>query len=507
MLNKLGQYKKTIAFLLGAISVCSLPPYYLFPILFFTLSSLLLLLTQTSQPKTAFAIGYWFGFGFFAFGLSWVGNALLIDAKSFGWLYPITLAAAGGFFGLFTGFPALLAAFFKNTYAKFFAFSALWVIFEWLRSFVLTGFPWNLLGSSLAFSVQSLQLASVIGAYGLSLLVLMLCSAPALLIHYRTKTSLATASSIIMGVTALICVFGALRLKNLPEEQVSSYTVRMVQPSIPQSMKWDMGSLNDNFNDYIRLSKSPGLDKVNFVIWGETASPFPLDLEAGYRGLITEAIPEHGYLITGLVRYEFDSFDNYQPLNSMFIINKSGEIIDYYDKSHLVPFGEYIPLRQYLPSWIRPITNTIANFKPGNGPKTFKISDLPSFGALICYEVIFPAQVVNSANKPDFLVNLTNDGWYGISAGPYQHLVTAQLRAVEEGLTIIRAANSGISAVISKTGQIIESIPLNKVGILDVKLPKSLKTTTVYGNFGNNIPLILCFINILIAFLIKKIYS
>lgn len=506
MLNKLLQYKKTLALLLGAISVCSLPPYYVFPILFFSLSSLLLLLIKTDKPKTAFAIGYWFGFGFFAVGLSWVGNALLIDAKAFGWLYPITLAAAGGFFGLFIAVPAYFSFFFKNAYAKFFAFSAFWVLSEWIRSFILTGFPWNLLGSVLAFSPQTIQSASVIGTYGLSLLVLMICMSPALAFYYRTKTSLALSSAVTVGFAALICVYGSIRLQHYPEEQNSGYTVRIVQPSIPQSMKWDYASLNDNFNDYIRLSKSEGLDKADFVIWGETASPFALDMEPGYRSLITEAVPENGYLITGLVRYEFDSYNNYQPLNSMFIINKAGEIVDFYDKSHLVPFGEYIPLRKYLPSWVRPITNTIANFKAGEGPKTFKLGTYPPFGALICYEVIFPAQVVNKQKKPDFIVNLTNDGWYGISAGPYQHLVTAQLRAVEEGVTVIRAANSGISAVISKTGNIIASLPLNYSGILDTQLPKHLKTTTVYGNFGNNIPLILCFVNIIIAFFIKRLY-
>lgn len=507
MFNKLLEYKKTIAFLLGAISVCALPPYYIFPILFFSLSAFLFLLIKANKPKTAFAIGYWFGFGFFAVGLSWVGNALLIDAKAFGWLYPITLIAAGGFFGLFTAVPAWLTFYFKNAYAKFFAFSALWVLSEWIRSFILTGFPWNLLGSVLAFSPQTLQLASVIGTYGLSLLVLMICTAPALVINYHNKKSLIFSSITIIALSMLICVFGSWRLKHLPEEQDSNLTIRMVQPSIPQSMKWDYASLNDNFNDYIRLSKSEGLENVDFVIWGETASPFPLDMEPNYLNLITEAIPEKGYLITGLVRYEFDQKGNYQPLNSMFIINKDGKIVDYYDKFHLVPFGEYIPLRSFLPSWVRPITNTIANFKAGNGPKTFSLDSYPNFGALICYEVIFPAQIVNKHNRPNFIVNITNDGWYGISAGPYQHLVTAQLRAIEEGVAVIRVANSGISAAISKTGIIIASLPLNQVGYLDVKLPKNLNTTTVYGKFGNLVPLILSLANIIIALLIKRRYT
>lgn len=504
MLTKLLTYKKTLSFTAGAFSALALPPYYFFPILFATLGFLLWLLNKAPTPKKAFTLGYCFGFGFYACSLAWIGNALLIDAASFGWLYPIVFLSSGTFFGLFIAFPSLFSYYFKNIYAKYLIFTALWVIFEWLRSFLFTGFPWNLLGSVLAFSPQTLQLASLIGTYGLSLLVLMITMAPVLFMIKRNKASAAASAGIIMGLSALISVYGLLRLKSLPEEQSSEVTVRLVQPSIPQAMKWNEASLNENFTDYIRLSRSQPLDNIDFVIWGETASPFALDMEPGYLSLITEAIPDNGYLITGLVRYEFETAEKYQPLNSMFIINKSGEIADFYDKSHLVPFGEYIPLRQYLPQWVRPVAKTIADFKPGQGHKVFHLKDYPSFGALICYEIIFPAEVANKHNKPQFLINLTNDGWYGLSAGPYQHLVSARLRAVEEGITIIRAANSGISAVISKTGKIIASMPLNHKGILDVKLPKNLQITTPYGKSGNKIPLILCFVNITFAFLIKK---
>ena len=268
-------------------------------------------------------------------------------------------------------------------------------------------------------------------------------------------------------------------------------------------MKWDAASLEKNFFEYISLSRSKPLDDVDFVIWGETAVPYALDIEPGYRELLTAAVPPRGYLITGLVRYEFTAADKYRPLNSMFIIDKQGEIVDFYDKSHLVPFGEYIPLRRYLPEWVRPVANTVADFKPGKSHKTFKLKDYPAFGALICYEIIFPAQVVNRKNKPQFLVNLTNDGWYGTSAGPYQHLVTARLRAVEEGIAVIRAANTGISAVISAAGQTLASLPLNYRGIIDVPLPAKLSITTFYGQYGNIVPLTFCFVNILLAFFLR----
>lgn len=503
MLNKLSAYRKTLCLAAGLLGVAALPPYYVFPVLFVSFSLLLYFIDQSATSKQAFACGYWFGFGWFACGFSWIGNALLIDAASFGWLYPLTLLAAGAFFGLFTGIPAALTWYFKNIYARWLTFASFWVIFEWIRSFILTGFPWNLLGSVLAFDDKTLQVASFFGAYGLSLLVLLCVSAPALIIARRNKISVVAAVGFIAADLALIFIYGHQRLKLFPR-QPSDITIRIVQPSIPQTMKWNTAALEKNFFEYINLSRSQPLDNIDIVIWGETAVPYALDIEPGYRELLTNAVPPRGYLLTGLVRYEFSSAYQYQPLNSMFIIDKQGQIVDFYDKSHLVPFGEYIPLRRYLPQWVRPITNTIADFKPGKPYKTFKLNGYPAFGALICYEIIFPSQVVNKNNKPQFLINLTNDGWYGNSAGPYQHLVTTRLRAIEEGITVIRAANTGISAVISPAGQILASLPLNHRGIIDAPLPSKLSVPTFYGQYGNIVPLTFCFVNILLAFFLRK---
>lgn len=495
----LRRYPKILALLAGAFSVLSLPPYLNFPVLFATLGGLLLLLDKAPSFRAAFARGYWFGFGYFAAGLAWIGNALLIDAQSFGWLYPIAFLASGAFFGLFIAVPAWLAYWFKNFYAKYLAFASLWVLSEWLRSFILTGFPWNLLGTAFAFSTETLQTASVFGTYGLSFFALLISMAPALVVRCRTRASWIVSAAMIVGLSAFIGIFGVWRLQKYPDTEQSSLTVRIVQPSIPQTLKWNKQLLLDNFMDYIDLSRQPGLENIDFVIWGETATPYALDYEEDYRRLITRAVPEKGHLITGLVRYEPSENNEYRPLNSMFILDRKGNISGFYDKVHLVPFGEYIPLRGWLPSWIRPVTNTIADFLPGRGHKVFQIDGRPSFGALICYEIIFPAEVVDISNIPEWLVNLTNDGWYGDSAGPYQHLTAARLRAVEEGITIVRAANSGISAVISKTGSILSALPLNERGILDTKLPKHLKISTIYGKSGNFIVLILLLGNIAFA--------
>lgn len=495
---------KKSSILLGLISVSALPPYYLFPILFFSLSTLLWLLIPEQKFKSAFAKGYWFGFAFFGLGFSWASNALLIDAAVFGWLYPISILASGVFFGFFIGIPAGLTCYFKTPFAKFLAFAAFWTVFEWIRSFFLTGFPWNLLGSSLAFSPITLQLASVIGTYGLSFLVVMLTTAPALFLM-QSKNSSITALAVLITIPVLILGFGVIRIHNFQNNEESSIKVRMVQPAIPQNMKWEYSILEENLDAHVKLSQEAPLDDIDFVIWGETASPFPLDIDEIHMEKVLSAVPPKGYLITGLVRYEFSAQGKPLPYNSMFIIDPEGKIVDYYDKSHLVPFGEYIPFKKHLPDWIKPVTNTVANFQPGSGPKSIKISNYPQLGGLICYEIIFPSKVVNKKDSPQWLVNVTNDGWYGDSAGPHQHLVTTSLRAVEEGKTIVRVANSGISAAISPFGYIIDMIPLNQKKYIDIMLPAQLSIFTIYGSCGNTIPLILCLLNIILAIYISML--
>lgn len=500
-LNLFAQSSKKLAFVLGMLSVTILPPHDAFWLGFVTFPTFLLLINAAETKKAAFAVGYWFGFGYFACNMAWIGNALLIDAVRFGWLYPLTLAAAGGFFGLFVAFPALLSKLFNGIFARYLSFSAFWVVFEWIRSFIFTGFPWNLLGSSLMFSNTMLQAAAVIGTYGLSLFVIMSFTAPALYLYTPNRKTALAASLIPLLLATTVYGYGFWRLKQT-DTTPSDFTVRIIQPSIPQAMKWNTKKLQDNFAEYIKLSQAPGLEKIKIVVWGETATPFPLDFEPQYLAQIAKAVPPQGYLITGLVRYQYHNGE-FRPLNSMFAITDDGKIVASYDKSHLVPFGEYIPLRSILPKWIRPVTNAVTDFLPGNGPSVTKLPKIPGFGTLICYEIIFPHQIINPDNRPDWLINLTNDGWYGDSQGPYQHLATTRLRAIEEGRTIVRAANTGISAVISPCGEIIASIGLNKKGWLDANLPKQMFLPTIYGRFGNIIPLILCLMNICLAFFIR----
>lgn len=478
------QYKKTISALLGVAATLALPPHYQIWILVFSLGGLMMLLSKAVNARQAFAFGYWFGFGFFAIGLSWVANALTLDIKSFWWLIPITLTASGAFFGLFVALPAFGSYFFKGIWAKIIAFAVLWGISEWFRSFLFTGFPWNLLGSVLAFDHRLLQTVSIFGTYGLSILVIIAAMLPAATIKTKKKNIFIVAVSEIILIAGIIG-FGFYRANLLDDDKQTETKIRVVQPSIPQSMKWDFGELEQNFADYIAMSQSKGFENLDAVIWGETASTFPLTLDRAHFYQVLPAVPDDGFLITGSIDYYPDDNNRWLPVNAGIVMKHGKGIINTYAKSHLVPFGEYIPFRKFIPAKLRPITKVIADFKAGKGRRTIHTDKLPPFGILICYEVIFPHEVTDVNDRPQWLINLTNDGWYGRSSGPYQHLVTAQLRAVEEGLTIVRAANSGISALISRSGKILASISLHKRGNLDFNLPKNLDTVTPYSKYGN----------------------
>ena len=487
---------KLTSLILGAISALAFPPVYALYLFVIALCLMFKLTDLSNSYKQVIVKSYWYGFGFFTAGFYWIGNALLVDIINFGWLYPLTLLSIGGFFGLFTILPFVTFFYLrqKNIWYKILAFACIWVLSEWVRSFIFTGFPWNLLGSVFAFCDVLIQTASVWGTYGLSFIFIILSSCFYAFLNQSKKTSLITLFSILL----FIFVFGIIRINNYKEDK-SDIKIRLVQPSIEQVMKWDRDELENNFIKHIKLSKQEPLDDVDFVIWGETALPFDIEYSYEHRELIKEAVPNNGSLITGVVRHSFES-GAYEVFNSMYVINKQAEVIGFYDKNHLVPFGEYIPLRKYLPQWIRPVANSVADFSTSEKFKNIKIGNYPKFGALICYEIIFPDEVVNRKDKPDWLVVLTNDGWYGKSSGPYQHLVSAQMRAVEEGVSVVRSANSGISAIINPLGKIITQIDLHQKGVQDAYLPKTSQLFTIYSTLGKKAVLLLMLLILLAIF-------
>ena len=472
-----------LLFVLGAIASCIFAPFnsavlgYVALVLFFAY-----ILGAKNFDKKFWGEVYCFSFAFFMMGFSWVAKALMIDGGTFAYFVPLVLMAMGGFFGLFIAVPCYLVRFGRNRYAKALMLCLVIVFFEWIRSFIFTGFPWNLFGSALGVDVRLIQGASVVGVLGLSFVLLMLLVGVALIVEKAINERKFDKNALYFILFAVLFLVGfSFRYKEFEE---GSLKVRLVQPNIPQTFKWNNEMLYENFRKYIDLSKSKPLVGVDMVVWGETASPYMLDRDDKHLLEIREAIAEDGFLVTGLIRAGF-VMGEYVPYNSLFVIDDLGNIRDYYDKVHLVPFGEFLPFKEYLPDFMRPVANVVGNMGRGEKFKNIRVNGLPLMGGAICYESIFSKEVINPKEKPELLVVLANDGWYGKSKGPYQHLLEAQLRAVEEGITVVRSANTGISAVIKPNGDKVGVIGLFESGISDINLPKVLSVDTIYGRWGN----------------------
>lgn len=492
------KYQKTALFAAGALSAFGFAPVYALPLFMAGLIFAFFVADGAKTLKRAALVGYVFGFGFFCAGFYWIANALLVDVYTFGWLYPIVLLATGAFFGLFFVPPFMVWYYLKGgMWPQVLGFASTFVLCEYLRAFFLTGFPWNMVGSMFAFSDVLLQTASLVGTYGLSFLLLVITGAVYVFIKKHDQKAVFAAA----GVLFLMAGFGSWRLSVYHQSDLP-FKIRLVQPSIKQSLKWDESALEDNLRTYVKMSKKDGLNDVKAVFWGETATAFSPEDGVYYQKLIKEAVPEGGYLMTGLVRLDEESGKLY---NSLAVINDKGQTVAFYDKNHLVPFGEYIPFRKYLPAWIRPVANQIADLQKGEKFKVIDVVGVPPFGALICYEIIFPDEVINRKNKPKFIVVASNDGWYGQSFGPYQHFVAAKLRAIEEGISIVRSANNGISAVIDPFGGIRGKMKLDAVGVKDVLLPAILVVDTLYAHLGGKgVQRLMFLVLMLVVFLNKR---
>jgi len=495
-----GWRRGGVAFLLGLCATATLPPIDLTPLLLIAFPGLLWLDEGNPGPWASFRLGYAFGFGFFVSGLYWIAAALLVDIGSFWWLMPFAVIGLPALFALYIGLALLVTKFVTNRLrlcgtARVFAFAIAWTIAEWVRGHAFTGLPWNLIGyawsGGFPGAIAMLQSVAWIGIYGLSFVTVLAASLPALL----GTSSLAPVSvgrllfpGIAAGLLILVpSVLGAIRLETAPTSDTGIW-LRIVQPSIPQSMKWDPAAAQRNFRLLLDLSAAPGSRSVAAVIWPEAATPFLLERDTARRREVGAVAPGRGYVITGAVRANPPPDPVRQIWNSLEALNSEGEIVARYDKAHLVPFGEYVPFRDVLP--LQKITPGTIDYSAGAGPRTIALSGLPRFAPLICYEVIFPGAVVDEHDRPAWILNVTNDAWYGQSSGPYQHFAIARTRAVEEGLPLVRVANNGVSGVIDPVGRVIARIDLNTVGYADLLLPAA-DNETPYGRAGDWILVVL----------------
>lgn len=439
---------------------------------FLPLVGLPLFLTLTdyipSRRRSYFWATWTFSLGYLTISLYWVSMALTVDLHYFWWLIPPTLLLFPGFLALFfASLTALLPWPRYKGLSKILWCSLVWLLAELARSYLLTGFPWPLLGYLWVPVLPISQLASLTTVYGLTLLAFWTASTPYILWQSSRKVLFAY-GAILTLLLGAISWAGILKLRTSNKlDTLPSF--RLVQPNIPQKLKWDRRYRQQNLQKLLRLSENTMDTSPSLVIWPEAALPYDFNEALGQH--LASIIPKDGYLITGAMRYEKEEGE-YKAWNSLYVINDQGERVHIYNKAHLVPFGEYVPLKNWLdkitPGLIRNVSEGLMETSPGQGRQSISLPHLPSFSPLICYEVIFPKQVVASGNpKPAWILNLTNDAWYGDTAGPYQHLEIARMRAIEEGVPLVRATNTGISAVIDAHGRLIKTLPYNGEGVIE----------------------------------------
>lgn len=507
-----GWRRAAIAFLAGAASILAFAPYDLFPILWVTVPIFVWLLDGASGSATrgrvfrlvpAAIVGWWFGFGFFLAGLFWVGNSFLVEADVTPWLLalmPFAVVAFTACLALFWAVGAALARLlWSDGWARIFAFAASMTLAEWLRGTILTGFPWNAFGYALTAQPLTMQLASLFGIWGLTLLAWLVFAAPVLFVgglaSERRSRFLALGTILVLLLGSI--GFGAFRLQAASSSSVEGVRLRLVQPAIDQREKWRPGGAAAIMESYLTLSDSGSIPlgrdgAPNLLVWPESAFPFILTESPDALAAIANLLPDDTALITGAARRE-RSVDPASPpilYNSVYVIDDGGEIRDAYDKVHLVPFGEYLPFENALVAiGLKPLVDALGTYRPGPRLRTLALPGAPSFSPLICYEAIFSGSVVEPGNRPGWLVNVTNDAWFTVNGiwfdlpGPYQHLRQAQLRAVEEGLPLARAANTGISAIVDPYGRIVASLALGEAGVVDGPLPTALPPT-LFARFG-----------------------
>jgi apolipoprotein N-acyltransferase len=495
-----GWRRACVAFSAGAISVLALSPTDLWPVLFLTFPVLVWLIDGAAAGRlgglwSAFVAGWWFGFGYFFAGLYWMGYAFLVDAKTFGWMLPFAVTAVPAGLALFTAFGfALARSIWTRGPVRILSLAIALTVAEWLRGHVLTGFPWNTYGYALTGPLVLAQTAALIGIWGLTFLAVTVFATPALLADDRADTRRPWLH-VLSGVVLLCALagYGAWRLALFPTHFVADVRLRIMQPNLQQDEKFNYDARHDVMKRYIALSdrstgpQSTGVRDVTHLIWPESAFPFFLMREAEALAQIAELLPRGTVLITGAVRAPEPKpgAAMSHAYNSIYVIDHDGSVLSVYDKVHLVPFGEYLPFQDFLERLgLMQITKVQGGFIAGARRRAIEVPRAPRFLPLICYEIIFPGEAVPRGEQPGWLVNLTNDGWFGISSGPYQHLQQARVRAIEEGVPLVRAANTGISAVIDPLGRTIKSLPLGTEGVLDAPLPRRIDRT-IYVRAGD----------------------
>jgi apolipoprotein N-acyltransferase len=470
----------------GALASLCFAPFFWSFVLFVALPILVVCLRSLSDDAKIyhdFLYGFAFGLGHFLVNTYWIANALLIDAATYGWFIPFATFGLSAVLAIYIGLVAILMRHKRGApiIPYSFAFAACWLLAELLRSHLFSGFPWNLLGYVFTSNNVSIQAASLFGVYGLSAISALLALVPLWWLERRIM-----ATWLALGALLMLLGFGAWRLHENPTSYYQNIRLRLVQAAIPQQLKWDPQHKLEAFKQHIALSQVPASTSPTHIIWSESAMTSPFKQDDYPAKILSEIASPFGSLITGVVRVAKEPSGRILLYNSMQAITSAGVIDAIYDKRALVPFGEYMPLRSWLP--FKKLTEGTVDFQAGDSQNIQVTKGAPPFYTIICYESIFPTLSQNQGAH--WLLNLTNDTWFGDSAGPRQHLQMSRMRAVEQGLPLVRSAGSGISAVIDPYGRILASLDINQKGVLDYDLPQPANKKPIAANYSLHIAII-----------------
>jgi apolipoprotein N-acyltransferase len=484
-----GWRRALVAFLAGALLVLAQAPYDFPAVGFVSFPVLVWLLDgatgdaaagRLSRLRPAFAVGWWFGFGYFLAGLWWIGGALLVEADEFAWALPFAVVGIPLMLAFFYGFATMLARLlWSSDIGRIAALAFSFAVAEWLRGFLFTGFPWNAVGYAVMPVPLMMQGVSVVGMMGVNALAVFVFALPALLAGRR---------HVRLGVALFVVLIGAdlgfgyYRLKAPEPVAERSLDVRIVQPSVDLSEKWDATVRDRIFSTMLALSsQTPELTHAapQLILWPETSVPFLFTERPEALTALGDMLQPGQMLLAGAVREEGAAGADDRYYNSVVAIDDRGQIVDAVDKVHLVPFGEYLPLAGLLRRLgIEQLVAGPMTFSAGSERHPLVVPGGVRAVPFICYEVIFPDLVAVDVTAGELIVNVTNDAWFGDTPGPYQHFRQAQVRAVENGLPLLRAANNGISAVVDSRGRIVDALAIDARGAMDVRVPIARQTVT-----------------------------
>lgn len=478
-----GVRRLGVACAAGALTALGLPPIGVWPVMFLTFPVLVLLIDGTTgggrlplgAARSAFLVGYAFGFGYFFAGLWWVGAAFLVERDVFGWLLPLGVAGLPLILSLFTGLGCALARLlWSDGPARIAALAAGLGLCEYLRATQFTGFPWNTFGQLLTTDAVTMQSVALLGIYALNTVAVFVAAAPAALLGGGTRTTprgRVAVPLLAVLVLAGLAGYGALRLSTATDATVPSVTLRLVQPNLTQTERHDRTRHLDIAERYFRLTTAGRSEAVTHVIWPESALPFAITAP-GMVSRIPSLLSPGAVLIAGSLRADDSRPD--RVLNALYVFDDQGRVLDRYDKIHLVPFGEYLPFADLATAiGLEPLTRVLA-FVPGSVRRPMASPGAPGFLPLICYEIIFPERPEDEGGRPGWIVNISDDSWFGTTLGPHQHMHQARLRAVQEGLPVVRVTTTGVSGVIDAYGRVRAVIPLGVEGVIEAQLPIEL---------------------------------